>query len=369
MREAQAPPTEFSLPSPLPSFASLPLSVSNPELFLSPSPHLPVSLSHPTELTFGSLTLPESGAFIVPAEIVEFLGYDPSFRWYPGQSLDEILTLGDVSELGLERLSLERIGQLAGIDVTAFRLSEFGVLPFQTLGDLIDAMPHLSDYRIADLLPIAELLQTYGVSFVAENTLADILQTPELLALPLSAIDLQRHALSGLPGIETVAIERFRHFERTPIAQIPALNRVPLGNLLSGVPTPSRVDIVFGTAEGNRTATVSGSYQDGFNVPCFSDCAHLELGDPFEGWQWISGKYQQVNGGFGALAAVNGGKEPTGRHPFGDAFKVAVWETDEASGTAEQRLYFRICLELLGCTPYFIPVPWIPVEEEGWTVL
>jgi hypothetical protein len=59
-----------------------------------------------------------------------------------------------------------------------------------------------------------------------------------------------------------------------------------------------------------------------------------------EGTQWVSGKYQQVKGGRGALAAANGGLEPTGRHPFGNAFKVAVLDTDEATGTAETGLYF-----------------------------
>ncbi|MEM9009500.1 MAG: M23 family metallopeptidase [Cyanobacteria bacterium P01_F01_bin.86] len=96
------------------------------------------------------------------------------------------------------------------------------------------------------------------------------------------------------------------------------------------------------------------------------------MGQPLlvEGAQWISGKYQQVPGRRGALAAANGGLELTASHPFGNAFKVAVIETDEASGTAETGLYFRMCIRNafvdLGCTPYFIgPIPWLPVQEEG----
>jgi len=65
---------------------------------------------------------------------------------------------------------------------------------------------------------------------------------------------------------------------------------------------------------------------------------------------------------------------------FGDifqqvnAFKVTVLETDEATGTAETGLYFRMCVRNLfvdlGCTPYFIgPIPWLPIQEEGMLFL
>jgi hypothetical protein len=86
------------------------------------------------------------------------------------------------------------------------------------------------------------------------------------------------------------------------------------------------------------------------------------------GRQWISGKYQQVKGGFGILGAVNGGLEPTGRHPFGDVFKVSVWDVDESTGTLSTALHFRICkrgMPDLGCTPYFLgPVPFLNFHEK-----
>jgi hypothetical protein len=62
-----------------------------------------------------------------------------------------------------------------------------------------------------------------------------------------------------------------------------------------------------------------------------------------------------------------GGKEPTGRHPFGDVFKVAIWDTDESAGTVTTGLFFRVCyrgIPDLGCTPYFIgPVPFLSFRE------
>jgi hypothetical protein len=75
-----------------------------------------------------------------------------------------------------------------------------------------------------------------------------------------------------------------------------------------------------------------------------------------------------VTGGFGVLSAVNDGKEPTGRHPFGDSFKVSIWDVDEAKGTVSTALHFRICkrgLPDLGCTPYFLgPVPFLNYREK-----
>ena len=135
----------------------------------------------------------------------------------------------------------------------------------------------------------------------------------------------------------------------------------------------AQVDIVFGPAEGGLTRTISGSYQEGFNVPCASNCSHIELAAPYLGAQWVSGLSQQVRGGYGVLGSLNNGVEPTGRHPFGPAFKVVLLETDEASGTANLGLYFRTCINSpidLGCSPYFIgPLPFMSIREEGLTAL
>ena len=65
-------------------------------------------------------------------------------------------------------------------------------------------------------------------------------------------------------------------------------------------------------------------------------------------------------GGSGCLA----GQEPTGRHPFGQGFKVVLTDTDEASGLAEFGIYFRFSL-FCGTSPYIIgPFPWISQHEK-----
>jgi hypothetical protein len=133
-----------------------------------------------------------------------------------------------------------------------------------------------------------------------------------------------------------------------------------------------KVDIVLRDIEANRTRSISGSYQQGFNVPCLqNNCAHAEVAGigRTTGTQWISGKVQKVTGGFGILKALNDGKEPTGRNPFGSAFKQVIWDIDEASGSMETAMFFRICktIPFVGrtCSPYFIgPVPFIEYKEK-----
>lgn len=185
--------------------------------------------------------------------------------------------------------------------------------------------------------------------------------------------------LADMPGLVDTPLAAVEGWPPLRLSQVPSLTTLPLSTFIQPQefrrsaavqsPLPALVDIVFGPAENDRSWTVSGSYQEGFQVPCERECAHIELGQPLLGMQWISGKYQEVRGGFGLLAAINDGMEPTGRHPYGDSFKVVVWETDEASGTAKQALFFRVCSDV-GCSPYVIgPVPWFPVQEEGWIVL
>ncbi|WP_292704524.1 hypothetical protein [Nostoc sp. NMS2] len=108
----------------------------------------------------------------------------------------------------------------------------------------------------------------------------------------------------------------------------------------SGIGVVGIASVVLGTAEkGNAWAGndyfVSGSVVRGdrtLTVACppGKECSYLEMGD-FAGKQgglygkrWASGSSQQVRGGYGFLAAVNGGFEPTGRLVYGSGFKVAL---------------------------------------------
>jgi hypothetical protein len=326
-------------------------------------------------------TLPavlESGSFEAPADLIRLLGYDPSRVWQAGQTADQYMQLGDFQEsFQLQQFSLYEIAALVGLDWPALRLADFALVAWQTLRDLVQAVPDLANLPVESVVPIADLLQG---EVDPQTAIAEVLQDEALASLSLGDLDLEQYGLGDIPGLIEAPLESFRDWQQSVIGQVPGLADVPFANFPNPIVEQGvvvgQVDVVFGSAEGNRTNTISGSYVEGFNVPCEVDCAHLEIGQPtlVEGTQWVSGKYQQVRGGRGALAAANGGVEPTGRHPFGNAFKVAVLETDEASGTAETGLYFRMCVRNLfvdlGCTPYFIgPIPWLPVQEEGMVFL
>ncbi|MGF1499993.1 MAG: hypothetical protein ACFB8W_24670, partial [Elainellaceae cyanobacterium] len=173
-------------------------------------------------------------------------------------------------------------------------------------------------------------------------------------------------------GLENVPLQSFQDWGNSFIGDVPGLADVPFDQMPSPVQSVGGigvVDVVYGTAESDRTNTISGSDQVGFRVACKENCAYTELtGNPtVHGKQWISGQHQQVKGGFGALGSVNGGQEPTGRLPFGDAFKVSVWDVDETTGSLSTALHFRICyrgVPDLGCTPYFIgPIPFLNYRE------
>ncbi|MGP1385727.1 MAG: M23 family metallopeptidase [Thainema sp.] len=354
----------------------------------SPQPDLPIPVIQDedvglrpdwTQITLRSLpAIATSGSFDAPTDLIHQLGYDPSRRWQAGQTADQYLRLGDFQDsFQLQQLTLSDIAALVGLDEQTLRLADLALLRWQTLSDLVQAIPTLADWPVAQVTPLADVLKG---TINLQGTIAEVIQDSVLADLSLAELNLESYALSAIPGLMETPLDAFRDWQRSVIGDIPGLADVPVAAFPHPMVEPGmvmgRVDVVFGAAESERTTTISGSDVDGFAVPCQTRCAHLELSQPewIKGRQWISGQYQQVNGGRGVLASVNGGREPTGRHPFGPAFKVVVLETDEATGTAETGLYFRFCVRNsvvdLGCTPYFIgPVPWLPVQEEGWVLL
>lgn len=123
------------------------------------------------------------------------------------------------------------------------------------------------------------------------------------------------------------------------------------------------VDLIFGTAEKVAPRSISGGYSVGFNYPCANGmCSHIEFAN---GSQWISGDVQSVPGGSGCLRGA--GREPTGRHPYGSAFKVVLRNLNEQTDTAQVWRYTRTC-NWCGCTPYNIPAGVIGTWSPGQQV-
>ncbi|WP_236721522.1 M23 family peptidase [Trichormus sp. NMC-1] len=309
------------------------------------------------------------------------LGYDLSRTWTVGMTPDVYLKLGDISEaLQAEKFALQAIGDITSIEFNKIALSEFSLIKEQTLSHLAKVVPQLAQTAVKDIQSIAALLKTKGIQ-PANLTLSQVLTQYEVGNIKLGEIDLSKFSLTSIPNLEAVPIQDLTNWMNSFVKNIPGLGQVPLGlmpNPISEVGNlVMRIDAVYGTAENRRKNTISGSDVQGFSVPCTQkDCAYLELDDlenvgasdrsSSEGKQWISGKYQEVEGGSGILKAVNNGREPTGRLPFGKAFKVVVMETDETTDTVDTALYFRFCAGKMGCTPYFIgPIPFFSYQVNA----
>jgi hypothetical protein len=316
------------------------------------------------EITFDSLgAISSSGSYQADSAVVDQLGYDPSKSWTQGQKPGEFMTLGDFPSMSLGNFDLDTLGELAGgIDPKGFKLDEFGLMAKQTIDSLVKAIPELNNFPVSQLLPIQDLIGQQVGGFDATKTLGEILQSnPQLGGLGFDSIDLSQYQVGNIPNLNLTQMGAFKDWQSATLDEIPNLTQVPLSaiSVQANGATVGKVDVVFGAAESKLSKTISGSNVEGFGVPCDKGCAHIEVSgaNGVLGREWVSGKYQEVQGGEGVLGQVNNGLEPTGRLLFGDAFKAVVWNLDETTASGDLALFFRICkkgMPDLGCTPYFI---------------
>ncbi|HEY9644992.1 MAG TPA: glycoside hydrolase family 19 protein [Chroococcidiopsis sp.] len=373
-----------------------------------------------SRMSFASLPPVQAGGQIaIAAAAASRAGDDPSRSWSPGTSLADLLTLGDLQhDFALEQLTLAAIAQITGLDLAQVRLANFGLLKQQTISSLVAAIPGLGDYPVAAVKPLAALIAKYSsntVSWSSERlaplavfpilaaataptgqTLKAIASDSTLGQLPLHTAALEQYSLNDIPGLSQTSLGEFAGWQQAAISTVPGLADVPfkampqsMGDFLGFVAID---DVTYGDSgdkEHTQTLTahsITGSDRVGFHYPCVQtrSCAYLELASPtflgnfgspeLHGAQWIKGGTepggQMVAGGHGILAEVNGGKEPTGRLPFGSAVKVVLVSDNEAEGRGDFALFFRICHSFLGCTPYFIgPVPFYSVHEKGVVIV
>lgn len=352
--------------------------------------------------SFTDFSFNDLGAVDAPGSISgnfnEQAGYNLERTWEAGDSLSDVIRLGDISsDFAAETTDLNQLEQVLGEDLGQRSLGEFGPLVDSDLNTLSQSVPFLSEVQVGDAPPIEALANQAGITTGEDfQQIGGLLsENPELGELNLADLDsLDEFSISDLPGAEATRLDSLDNWEEASISDIPGLGDLPFNEFPSGIGNIggalARIDFVYGPAETDRNHTISGSYQVGFNAACPDEgrltgfdppvnepeanppeCAYLELDDPVDdpsiegalhGAQWISGKYHEVEGGFGPLRSVpsplgfSTGYEPTGRHPFGSAFKVVVWEPDERSDEVSFRLLFRWCTTIFGvgrtCTPY-----------------
>lgn len=340
----------------------------------------------PTRLNAGAtdtqLSLPDwqriSFATMPPIQKGGSINIDGKERkWKAGDTPDKYLTLGDIEDaLQPSLLSLDSITKtVSNLDLKTVPLNSFPLLGQQTLQNLADIVPNLGQANAAQIQPIAALLKTQVPQTNIDTSLSNLLaQNQPLGELKLNQTDLSSYTIEDISNVDAVQLSNFTGWQNTIISEVPGLGALPLTEfpipLAELGNTFARIDFIWGKAEKRRQRTISGSDVAGFSVPCSDqECPYIELDDlensgrskqsQFEGRSWISGKYQQVEGGWGCLEGVNGGFEPTGRLPFGSAFKVVVMEPDEKTDTVDTALFFRF-KNICGATPYFIgPVPFL----------
>ncbi|MHC5897645.1 hypothetical protein, partial [Nostoc sp.] len=350
-----------------------------------------------SKITWDTLPAIQQPGFLkIPKNLISTFGYDPSRSWTAGQKVDSVVMLGDADDaFKMSYLSLKTISKVAlptTATTTKPTLKDFGLMQWQTPKTLVKAMPELSNLSLSEVPPLAELFSKNGGG---GGTISQAISSnPQAADLTLDKIDLSKYSLDSIPGLDKTQLGKFKSWQQAYVNQIPKLNQVPFDKMpqpiSSDVGIVGIASVVLGTAEkGDASAGndyfVSGSVVRGDRTeevacPQGIECSYLEMGD-FAGEQgglygkrWASGSSQQVKGGYGILAAVNGGKEPTGRLVYGSGFKVALTGVNESKGTADFGLFFRICarppFQQKTCTPYFIgPVPWLPVSENDLVIV
>lgn len=323
-------------------------------------------------------------------------------------------------------VTLEQIGLIDHQTVASFLKANPQLLdnPIKTIPPLADLVSSIYGYQNSTLLEypaqvlVAEKENQYSeISLTkAVKQLPNKSSNPALLSgiattdpknsqidvseLEMGNLDLNEYTLGDVEGIGDRFVEEYEGWKDEYLSDIEGLADISFDNFPNPIATTlafiSRVDFIWSDAHGEIKPgqSVSGSNIAGYAVPCDRECAHIELDDLensgrdirwiSEGRRWMLGKDPVnanicpdapwgVDGGEGVLGELNCGKEPTGRNPFGPAFKVALWGVDETTDTAETAIFFRFCyrgVPNLGCTPYFIgPIPFLPANRENWIIL
>ena len=316
----------------------------------------------------------EAWSFDVPPEAGHDLGYSKR-SCAKGQPLDECLQLGDFSEaFHPEMFNLDTIGAITNIQPGSVVLSAFPLALKQSLSHLVKIVPYLGDFNLNEVAPISELVNfKLPGSNLGGVAISQVLsEDPQLAAATLSELPeemLGSYSLDSIPNLSGVPLHEMSKWSTAFLKDVPGLNAVTFAQM----PNPIRVlqgfvgkaDMFFGTKESNRNRTITGGYAVGFNYPCDTECAYVELdglgffgsyeSNPLHGAQWIAGNQRVATSGSGFLAnAIGGGTEPTGRHPFGPGFKVVMRIPDETRDVAYADLYFKACAAFLGCTGYVL---------------
>ena len=113
-----------------------------------------------SQLTFSNLPpLLSGGAVDIPGDLVSSLGYDPSRIWQAGQSVAEVLKLGDFqTSLYPQLFNLQTLAQFAQLDLNQVALGALEMVGGQRVEDLVSAIPGLGNLRPGQVPPLDALI-------------------------------------------------------------------------------------------------------------------------------------------------------------------------------------------------------------------
>ncbi|MBD1853418.1 hypothetical protein H6F87_26250 [Cyanobacteria bacterium FACHB-502] len=337
-----------------------------------------------TSIDFNQISLTNLGKVTVGGKVASdaAAGLPVDRQWKAGDALATVLRLGDVPSLGSGQFSVEQIGQIVEFTPDQVQLSRFNLLTSQPLPQLVQSIPYLKNFPVREVAPIAALVNADGDD---ARTVAMVVSQLDVAKRSLADLGdrLKQFHLSDLPNAAATPLLAFAGWQQQSFADIPGLSEVPLTQMpqpiLNDAPRVARIESM-GTSQV-ISKTVTGSSQIGFHVSCpernsivSKSCTGLVLADSVEpspmtrrqsrqerdlhqlsGKQWVLGSSQSVPGGYGALQFLpsslgfDPGYEPTGRHPFGAAFKQVLTQID--GQTVSSALVFRICARE-SCSPY-----------------
>ncbi|MEL7314043.1 MAG: hypothetical protein AAFN08_03720 [Cyanobacteria bacterium J06559_3] len=286
-------------------------------------------------------------------------------EWQAGDSLADVLTLGDVQQdLQLHLLTVEAISQKLGFrsnEMAAVSLDKFSLLKRQTLRSLVQAVPSLLDESLEDVPPIEDLVVGVNPRLVTDRLTVEAIlrQLPEYGDISLGYLDLSQYTLEDLPGIEIVPFQAFASWQEATIREIPLLEYVSWWSFPKTPDLDGAIAITSVVTESGESAV----HADTVNTASLQ----VQL-DSFEDdlvpLTWAIGTTQVGGFGPGDRAQINEGQEPLGVTAFGGVFKLVP---HQATPTGFQSvLYFRSCRargESVTCSPYGIgPIPFIPYD-------
>ena len=319
----------------------------------------------------------QDGSWPSVGELAQEIGYETARSWQAGEYPVDVLKVGDILELHPEAF---RLSELAALE--DFSIADIGLVADLPLASLLQSVPFSGDWPVEQMPGVAETLaQMVGINVQPTETLNQAISKYPELGEIRTGDALGELPAETIPNLELSQISDFEGYQDRSLSSIPGLGDVALGefpNPLELLNVTAQQDIAFGPKEysGDKPTPkpISGSIEEGFQVPCVGGCPHIELAGPgWQGDQWMT-KDHRVADGRGLLGSIPGMDEAGAyRLPFGEAFALQIRSTDEKTGAAEWGLAFRVCSSGffvdLGCTAYALEVPLGITTYEKDTIL